>query len=104
MRKLQNIKPQAQKSEGYSLPAVIKRKQQEAPPPGVWSGEQAAAYFGICYRSFIRLVRAEGIPYKKLGRRYLFSKAVLNRWLESETEAAGETPRNTKAGGADAER
>jgi hypothetical protein len=51
----------------------------------------------------MKLVRTEGIPYRKLGRRYLFSKSVLERWLDAEINPA-ENPRNTRTGGADAER
>ena len=103
MSKLKNIKPQPRRTGGYAAPAVIKRNQQAPPPPGVWSGEQAAAFFGLCYRSFMKLVRTEGIPYRKLGRRYLYSKSVLERWLDAEINPA-ENPRNTRTGGADAER
>jgi excisionase family DNA binding protein len=103
MSKLKNIKPQPRRTGGYAAPAVIRRNQPETPPPGVWSGEQAAAFFGLCYRSFMKLVRTEGIPYRKLGRRYLFSKSVLERWLDAEINPA-ENPRNTRTGGADAER
>lgn len=95
MSKLKNIKPQPRRPGGYAAPAVIRRNQPETPPPGVWSGEQAAAFFGLCYRSFMKLVRSEGIPYRKLGRRYLFSKSVLERWLDAEINPAAGTGNET---------
>ena len=88
MSKLQSIKRAPQRSGGYAAPAVIRRNQPETPPPGVWNGKQAAAFFGVCYRTFMKKVVAERIPYLQFGRLKLFSPAVLNRLVETGNAAA----------------
>lgn len=91
MSKLQSIKRAPQRPGGYAAPAVIRRNQPETPPPGVWNGKQAAAYCGVCYRTFMKVVDAEHIPYRKFGRLKLFSPAALNRWLEAGDNNAAAT-------------
>lgn len=91
MSKLQSIKRAPQQTGGYAAPAVIRRNQPETPPPGTWNGKQAAAFFGVCYRTFMKKVAAERIPYRQFGRLKLFSPAVLNRWLEAGDNNAAAT-------------
>lgn len=63
---------------------VILRNQPETTRSGVWNGKQAAAYCGVCYRTFMKQVAAGNIPHRKIGRLRVFSRNVIDRWLEGE--------------------
>ena len=91
MSKLQNIKRAPQQTDGYTTPAVIRRNQPETPPPGTWNGKQTAAFFGVCYRTFMKKVAAGNIPYMQFGRQKRFSPAEMERRLATGDNNAAAT-------------
>ena len=48
----------------------------------ILSRKEAAAFLGICRTTLDRL----DIPRTRIGRRVLFKKEVLNRWIDDHTE------------------
>ena len=44
---------------------------------------EASSYIGVCGPTMLSLIRANEIPARKIGkRRWLISKATLDKWLE----------------------
>ena len=50
--------------------------------PDVLSRREAAAFLGICRNTLDRL----DIPRTKIGRRVMFKRDVINKWLDDHTE------------------
>lgn len=45
--------------------------------------EGAAAFLGVSTKTFAKVIRAENLPGRKVGREWKFSKAALIKWLGS---------------------
>lgn len=60
---------------------TIKRSTLEA--------KEVAVYLGLSVDSIYKLAREKEIPHVKVGRRLLFKKDSIDRWL-SEMEEAGQ--------------
>ena len=90
-RKLQNIRPQPQGAGGYSAPVVIRRNQGEPPQPLTANQKEAARMFGLSERPFKKLAAKYKIPCLTLGRRRLYSRSVLQRFIDAGMNPAGET-------------
>ena len=43
--------------------------------------EEAADFFGVSIKTFIKLLKEESVPGRKIGREWRFSKAALVEWL-----------------------
>ena len=43
--------------------------------------EEAAELFGVSIKTFIKLLREENVPARKIGREWRFSKGALVNWL-----------------------
>ena len=56
-------------------------------PPDILSGQQAAKYLGVCYRTFTKLLRAWEIPHRRLGRRVIVSKNAIIQAVEKGLHA-----------------
>lgn len=91
MSKLKNIKPQPQRAGGYSVPAVIKRNQEEVPAPLTVNQKEAARMFGLSERPFKKLAEKYKIPCMRLGRLRLYSRSVLERCIDAGKNPAAET-------------
>jgi predicted DNA-binding transcriptional regulator AlpA len=52
--------------------------------PDIMSRKEAAAFLGICRSTLDRL----DIPRTKIGRRVMFNRVVLNKWVDDHTEKA----------------
>ena len=50
----------------------------------ILSRKQAAVFLGICRTTLDRL----DIPKTKIGRRVMFKRDVLNKWIDEHTEKA----------------
>jgi predicted DNA-binding transcriptional regulator AlpA len=50
----------------------------------ILSRKEAAAFLGICRNTLDRL----DIPRTKIGRRVMFKRQVLNKWIDDHTEKA----------------
>ena len=50
----------------------------------ILSRREAAIFLGICRNTLDRL----DIPRTKIGRRVLFKRDVLNKWIDAHTEKA----------------
>jgi len=48
----------------------------------ILSRKQAAAFLGICTNTLDR----QDIPKTKIGRRVMFKREVLNKWIDDHTE------------------
>jgi excisionase family DNA binding protein len=53
------------------------------PPAGYLTAKDAAAYLGVSYRGFDQFVRRHGVPFKRYGRKRLFTRASLDRVVET---------------------
>ena len=63
---------------------TISREQYSTPPRPTMTTEEAALFLGVCPRTLINLVKAGKIPYQRTGRKYVFSRAVLDKWVRGE--------------------
>jgi hypothetical protein len=54
----------------------------------ILSRREAASYLGIC----LTLLDRSSIPRSKIGKRVLFQKSVLNKYLEEQTVATQPIP------------
>ena len=52
-----------------------------ANPDCILTLEDAAALFGVSVKTFIKLLREEDVPARKIGREWRFSREALLRWL-----------------------
>ena len=50
---------------------------------------EASRYLGVSPDTLYRYIYADRIPAFKLGNRWKFSKAVLDRWMERKMRQAG---------------
>ena len=50
--------------------------------PDIFSRKETAAFLGICRTTLDRL----GIPRTKVGRRVMYKRDVLNKWIDDHTE------------------
>ena len=50
--------------------------------PEIMSRKQAAQFLGICKTTLDRLT----IPRTRIGRRVMFKREVLNKWIDEQTE------------------
>jgi len=50
---------------------------------------QASQYLGVSSDTLYRYIGAGEVPAFKLGNRWKFSKAVLDRWMERKMRQAG---------------
>jgi len=48
----------------------------------IFSRKQAAVFLGVCENTLDRL----DIPRTKIGRRVMFKREVLNKWVDDHTE------------------
>jgi excisionase family DNA binding protein len=48
--------------------------------------KQAAEALGVCPRTLYNLRKRRKIPFVQLGRRVLFPKAELERWIREQAE------------------
>ena len=55
------------------------------PTPMAFTVEEAARYLGISEGTLIKALRAGTIPARRLGRRWIISKAALDDWLRTGT-------------------
>jgi excisionase family DNA binding protein len=53
----------------------------------------ASQYLGVSRETLYKYVYQETIPAFKLGGRWKFKKAVLDRWMEKESARNGERPK-----------
>ena len=53
----------------------------------------ASQYVGVSRGTLYRYVYQETIPAFKLGGRWKFKKAVLDRWMEKQSTRSGEGPK-----------
>jgi len=56
--------------------------------------EEASAYLGLSEDTIQRVMCGDGIPHIRVGRRVLFLRASLDRWLEKRE--AETTPRRRR--------
>ncbi|ODA36729.1 helix-turn-helix domain-containing protein [Planctopirus hydrillae] len=54
------------------------------PAPVACDRVEAAQLLGLSLATLDRLVKANKLPHRKIGRRVLFHKATLERWLQGE--------------------
>ena len=71
------------------LPAALRRPEKRETPKLLLDRREAAEALGISQRMLDTLTDPHG-PLKpvRVGRRVLFSPAVLQRWIDSETPVA----------------
>ena len=50
--------------------------------PAVLSRRDAAGYMGIC----VALLDRSGIPYTQIGRRVIYQREVIDKWLDAQQE------------------
>lgn len=79
-------------------------KLKRETPAGAANGDffnlaQAAVYLGLSEPTVRKQVKAGKIPCRKVGARYLFSRAALRRWADCEASAGSETTGATGSGG-----
>jgi excisionase family DNA binding protein len=77
--------------DGGSVPVGIHRATPPQYAPATMDRTEAAAYVGVSPKTWLEIVEADGIPYRKVGRRYLFSRVIVDRWLEGEKFTANVT-------------
>jgi excisionase family DNA binding protein len=63
---------------------VVTRK---VPQPGktVFSASEACGYMGLCWNSLKKLANNGDIRFKRVGKRYLFTKEALDEFLNEES-------------------
>jgi excisionase family DNA binding protein len=63
---------------------VITRK---VPHPGkmVFSASEACGYMGLCWNSLKKLANNGDIRFRRVGKRYLFTKEALDEFLNEES-------------------
>ena len=64
--------------------------------PDVLTLAEAAKYLRISQTFLYRLAREQKTPCARLGKRYLFSRATLAKWLDARMETANETAREAR--------
>lgn len=71
------------------LPSALRRPEKAETPKLLLSRADAAAALGVSERTLDTLTAPHG-PLKpvRIGRRVMFAPAVLQRWIESETESS----------------
>lgn len=52
--------------------------------------DETAEYLGVSIDLIYKLVREKRIPYAKMGRRILFKKEAIDKWLDIQMEEAVE--------------
>lgn len=58
--------------------------------------EEAAELFGVSVKTFIKLLKEETVPARKIGREWRFSKRALIEWLSSgDSQAYSSSERDT---------
>ena len=90
MSKLKNISPQPQRAGGYTAPVVIRRNQGEPPRQLTVNQKEAARICGLSERPFKKLAAKYKIPCLTLGRRRLYSRSVLERFIDAGMNPAAE--------------
>lgn len=62
----------------------------EAPllAPAVYTVEQAAELLGVARSTAYELVRDGRVPARRLGGRWVISRARFHAWLDADTDAA----------------
>ena len=76
---------------------IMKKRPMDFTGRRTLNAHEAARYIEISYTTFIGVVEAGEIPYRKLGRRYLFTPKELDRWL-SGAATATQTAQDQKGG------
>jgi excisionase family DNA binding protein len=66
------------------LPAA----RQPTAEPAVYTVEQAAELLGVARSTAYELVRAGTIPARRLGGRWVISRARFHAWLDADTTPA----------------
>lgn len=62
----------------------MKNTDHHSPPSLLLSIKDAAAALGICERTVWTLVKERQLPHLRVGRRLLFSRAVLEAWIAQQ--------------------
>lgn len=73
---------------GYVLPNY-EGNRGPAETPEILTGQQAARFLGVCYPTFRKILKAWGIPHRRLGRRLMVSKDALIQAVNKGPTAAG---------------
>jgi len=60
----------------------------EATGSALMSASEAAKFLGICQRTLWALKAGGEIPHVRIGRRVLYSRASLTRWIEQQETAS----------------
>lgn len=64
---------------------VVRHKEepqaQDFTGKNILYASEAAKYLRVSYQKILELIRKEQIPNKKVGRRYLFKREDLDKWL-----------------------
>lgn len=66
--------------------------------PEVMNVRQAATYLGVSRDTLYKYVAAEKLPAFKLGNRWKFKKALLDRWMEQQSHRRDTTLQETPQG------
>ncbi len=61
--------------------AMSRLPESAGTPDSILTLEDAAALFGVSVKTFIKLLREEDVPARKIGREWRFSSEALFRWL-----------------------
>ncbi len=76
---------------GHPIPAQRPVAGGSAPvEPAVYTVEEAAALLGVARTTAYELVRDCTIPARRLGGRWVISRARFHAWLDSDPVTAGE--------------
>ena len=62
------------------MPEIIK------PQKLTWSASEAAEIVGVSVSKMYEMMRIEGFPTIKLGKRLLVSRKGLERWIEEQAQ------------------
>lgn len=75
---------------GYAIPAQRPAAGDEATvEPAVYTVEEAAALLGVARTTAYELVRDRTIPARRLGGRWVISRARFHAWLDSDPVTRG---------------
>lgn len=75
---------------GPAIPAPRPAGAEPAPvEPAVYTVEEAAALLGVARTTAYELVRDRTIPARRLGGRWVISRARFHAWLDSDPVSTG---------------
>lgn len=62
--------------------------------PVTFTAKEAAEYIGISYYTILELARKRQIPHTPVGRRKLFRKETLDKWMTDQEKLSQELESN----------